>query len=393
MEPLPRLLLLVPELRETPNTIGELYNAKLAQGLRRHWDVAVATFDDLPDFGPTATAYQAAVTKYVNDHGPFAVIVQDACVYAFAAEANKNLLSQCPIVGLSHEVYTDRYKKPWEKWKHERELGTSLRGYRGLIATSEAVRRHTEKLKVPAGKLILVSPGHDLDGEAEPSPLAEPLRFVVAGSFHPSEGQLLAVEGMAEVLRQRPYMRSRIRLDLFGDQGLAPAYVQEIKRKIASAYLDGEVHLHGPLPQDQLWFEFARSHAFIYAATEEGLGTLAAEAGAFGCAGILCEDELPRGVVQAAKGSVLVPRQGASIASAIFHLLDDRPQWEELRRLASAGSELPLRKWADVVEEVSGEIMRFAGLADGSNSSEAVWVEDEPEGLVESASEDLGEEE
>jgi len=361
MEPRPKLLFLVPALKDPPETGGELYNLKLASGLQRDWDVQVATFDDLPGFARTATAYEGALTRYINDHGPFQVIVQDTYVYPFAATMNRQLRSRAPLIGFGQAIYSERYRHPMHKWRHSRDMAACIKPYDGLIVVSDSMRRNAEKLRFPASRIAVVSPGYDLgEGGALP-PISEPYRFICAGSYQPSKGQLLVVQAMAELIRQRPYLRTKCRLDLYGNLGYSPKYVQEVRDAVVASHLEETIEVHGPVPQEDLWFEFGRSHAFVFPAAGEGVGMVTVEAMAFGCVPILADDDLSQDLIGPDQPGLLVPREPVAIASAMMKLIDDRAQWEDLRLRAQSRSELLVRKWEVVIDEFSAAVKDLAG--------------------------------
>lgn len=361
MEPRPKLLFLVPALKDPPETGGELYNLKLAEGLQRDWDVRVATFEDLPGFARTPTAYEGALTRYINDHGPFQVIVQDTYVYPFAATVNRNLKSRASLIGFGQAIYSERYRHPMHKWRHARDMAACMKPYDGLIVVSDSMRRHAEKLRFPTSQIAVVSPGYDLgDGGALP-PISEPYRFICAGSYQPSKGQLLVVQAMAELIRQRPYLRTKCRLDLYGNLGYSPKYVQEVRDAISASHLEETIEVHGPVPQEDLWFEFGRSHAFVFPAAGEGVGMVTVEAMAFGCVPILADDDLSHDLIGPDQPGILVPREPVAIASAMMKLIDNRAEWEDLRLRAQSRSELLVRKWDVVIDEFSEAVKKLAG--------------------------------
>jgi len=361
MEPRPKLLFLVPALKDPPETGGELYNLKLAKGLQRDWDITVATFDDMPGFARTPTAYEGALTRYINDHGPYQVVVQDTYVYPFAASANRRLRNRVPLVGFGQAIYSERYRHPMHKWRHARDMASCMKSYEGLIVVSESMRRHAERLRFPKERVEVVSPGYDLaDGGALP-PITEPYRFIGAGSYQPAKGQLLAVQAMAELFRQRPYLRLKCRLDLYGNMGYSPKYVQEVKDAVASAHMEESVGIHGPVPQEDLWFEFGRSHGFVFPASGEGVGMVTVEAMAFGCVPILADDDLSQDLIGPDEPGILVPREPVAIAAAMTKLIDNRARWEDMRQRAQSRSELLVRRWDVVIDEFSAAIKKLAG--------------------------------
>ena len=360
----PRLLFLIPALKRPPETGGELFNLKLADGLSSHFDLTVATFEDLPGFARSPKEYADAVMHFMDKNGPFDAVVSDTYTYPFSVDANQAIAKRCALIGFGQAVYSERFRRPWTKWSENRKMAAAQAPSKGQIVVSEAMRAHAIALGLAASQVAVVTPGYDLPSNPQMEPLAEPYRFVGAGSYQPSKGQLITVEGFIQVVRARPEFAGKLRLDLYGNQRFAPDYVEALRNLIRDHHAESFVGLHDAIPQAQLWGEFSKSHGFAFVATGEGVGMVTVEAMALGCAPILTDDVLSQELIGSAKAGVLVPRTAEGVSQGVQNLLDDTARWQQIRLLARERSKQLTRSWNEAVDQFAGEVKRLAGLVD-----------------------------
>lgn len=358
-----RLLFLVPAIKRPPETGGEHYNLRLADGLSQDWDITTAGFEDIGLADRTEAAYLNALRGYLEARAPFDAIVQDTYVYPFAATANRWLAMQAPLVGFGQAVYSERYARLWARWRENRKMAAGFRDYRGMIVVSEAMRKHALTIGFAPENLRMVYPGYDLR-ERPPAPIARPddkIRIVTAGSYQPAKGQHLIVEGVAQLLQRRPELRPRLNVRIFGNQGYAPSYVSRVRALIATHRLEDVVQAEGPVPQNEVWRRFSESHFFAFVSEGEGVGMVTVEAMLCGCVPLLTQDSLSNELTGGQTGE-LVSRDPAAVAAGLGRLLDRFATWPEEAGRAQAQGTRNAPTWNDAISQFSRSVRELAGI-------------------------------
>jgi len=359
-----RLLFLVPAVKDPAETGGELFNLNLCRGLAADWDLTVATFEDIGLTERTSAAYETATSQYLRAHGKFDAIVQDTYVFPFSGPANRLLSASAPLIGFGQAVYSERFKRPWTRWKQDRSMAAVYGTYAGLIVVSDAMKHHAEKLGVTASQIRVVPPGFALR-DAPPLSVARnssPIRLVTAGSYQPSKGQHLVIEGLGLLLAKRREFAGRLVLEMHGNLGYAPDYVASLRGLVEDKGLGESVVVEGPLRQQGLWELFSRSHLFCFVAQGEGFGMVTLESMLCGCVPLLCDDDLSRSLTGGEVGEMVAP-DPKSIADGLERLLDRFGDWEAESAVSQRRAKTVALSWDETIERFSRSIRELAGLS------------------------------
>jgi glycosyltransferase involved in cell wall biosynthesis len=358
-----RLLFLVPAIKDPAETGGELFNLNLSRGLAAEWNLSVATFDDIGLKERAEGAYRDAVARYMEKQENFDAIVQDTYVFPFCREANRVLSQTAPLIGFGQAVYSERFRRPWSRWIQDRRMSAGYRTYAGLIVVSDAMREHADKVGVATSKIRVVPPGFAL----RDAPLAvvdrprNPVRLVTAGSYQPSKGQHLIVEGLALFVANRPEYAERIVLEMHGNQGYAPDYVAGLRQLVSDKRLNDSVVIDGPLRQRELWELFSRSHLFCFVAQGEGFGMVTLESMLCGCVPLLCEDSLSRSLTGGAVGQLVAP-DARSVAEGLERLIERFGDWDNESAASQRRAMTVALSWEETIERFSRSIRELASL-------------------------------
>lgn len=355
-----RALFLVPALKSIPETGGEHFNLELSKGLSRHFDLCTVGFQDLPGFARDPNAYLAAIQRFWDQMGPFELVIQDDYVYPFAALANEWLSKRTNLIGFGQAIYSERYDRPWVRWKHDRDLAKARKPYNGLIVVSETMLNHAIRHGFPKQRVEAVRPGYS-PNLADSLPVKAPTSFrvVSAGSYQPAKGQMILVQAMVNLLRARPDLSKAIRLDLYGNKGYAPKYVQDIEDLITHSGYANQITLHDSVAQSELWSQFQEAHVFAFLAQGEGIGMVTIEAMAHGCVPVIANDDLSRELLGDPPAGVAIHTEPAYLEQVLMDLIDRRERWEELSARAFLRGRTMVRSWDLCIDEFASAILRL----------------------------------
>jgi glycosyltransferase involved in cell wall biosynthesis len=250
------------------NSGGNVYNARLAQGLRalgvvvevlavdgswpdssaeerRRLGGLLGAWDPGPD-QPQAEILPGTITLV---DGLIACGAPDELEYAAAAGQRTWVLLHMPSPS------------------HPDGEGRALRAAAGVIFTSSsAAASRAEKQELHASRVAL--PGTD------PAPVASgsvPPHIIAAAALLPNKDQLLTVAALAR-LKDLPWSAS-----LIGTDDADPAYAARVRAVIASSGLEGRVRVTGQLSGNALDDEWNRADLSLLVSRAESFGLVVTE--------------------------------------------------------------------------------------------------------------------
>jgi glycosyltransferase involved in cell wall biosynthesis len=209
-------------------------------------------------------------------------------------------------------------------------------------STREDLRR---LLKVPAGKIDVISLGLGARRRAAPMPETE-LRSNLAAGARPIVLTVCAKRPHKNLLRLVGALSllESARRPLLILAGYPTAYEDELRRKAVALGVIEDIRLLGWVDQSELEALYMAAACFAYPSLYEGFGLPVLEAMARGVP-VACSG---RGALQEVAGDAALlfdPESESAIAAAIDRLLNDH---EEAQRLRSEGRERAERfSWAD----------------------------------------------
>ncbi len=212
---------------------------------------------------------------------------------------------------------------------YRREFLAGLKRADEVYAITDHIREsmyETFGLKL---NLQTIPVGVDLDlfRPADRSRHQSPWKVLFVGSIQPRKRPHLILE-LARQLRRQP-----VEFHLIGGAIGAPYYLQEIEERQQREHL-GNVHLHGPLPPDQIAEWMRAADLFLLPSRLEGLPKVSLEAAATGLPCIVFDDYRTPSVRDGVTGFQV--RSGDEMADRLRLLLADR----ELRiRMGRAAAE------------------------------------------------------
>lgn len=369
----PPLVIMVPALPHQPTTGGEAYNQRLVRGLSATWDVRPCTLDDLGlGTAAGAGALAAAMARWTAQLGKPAPVIQDTWFYERAAGLNRTL-GRCgfrPIIGFGQALYPARYRSRVAHLRHQLLLGRYLRTCDAHIVVSAAMQQAYRRLGVAVRRVVIVYPGFDLVAQSVPgarTPRADGrLRVVGAGSYTPAKGQDVIVDAVGRLLNQRPDLRARLQVDLYGRQDHNPGFFAALVRQVEALGPDHVVRLHGMVPQADLWRTLAESDIFLFPARGEGLGMAVLEAMLCGCVPVVSPDRPLLEVLGEGRGryaGLVVAPSARAFASALAMLADDPQRRSDLARRATRRAREIARDWDTTIAAFDAAVGHWARMA------------------------------
>lgn len=243
-----------------------------------------------------------------------------------------------PFVAYIHGILADeaRFERGLVaasmRWQARAERTSVHRATRVLTISRHARRRLNELYRLAPERVTVVPPALDVARwrralAAHPGPRDASPTVLCVARMYPRKNIASLVRAAATLRGRAPHARVRI----VGD---GPER-RRLERLVRRLDLEGYVRLDGQVSFGQLAQAYAECDIFCLPSLQEGFGLVYLEAMAAGkpvvcCAGTAVEELVEDG----AHGVVVPPRDDASLADALAHLLDDA---QARRRMGVAG--------------------------------------------------------
>lgn len=241
-----------------------------------------------------------------------------------------NRAAGLPVVRHVREMPERHYKLHIDAGR--RAYASALRSAARVIAISEAVRADVHRYTGPMdlsvvynGVLPVERQGALFEqGRHQRPPMSEGPVFLMLGLFHPSKGQVEAIEALALVRRTHPHARLR----LVGGGNERP--LLEAIQRTGQA---GAVELHGfiddPFPQ------LLSAHVLLMCSREEAMGRVTVEAMACGLPVIGHASGGTLELVDDGRTGLLYGGGAEALAARMATLIDDPEQAERMGALGA----------------------------------------------------------
>jgi glycosyltransferase involved in cell wall biosynthesis len=226
-----------------------------------------------------------------------------------------------------------------------------------------------DRLDVSAAKIHVIPPGIDpgtshLGGRsagvaAARVPAADAPRILYAGSIFNRRHVTDLIRAFAPIARTH----REARLDLVGDNRTYP--FEDLARTIRVEALDGQVHWHRYVTDDQLAELYRRARAFAFLSEYEGLGLTPLEALAAGVPPVLLDTAVARESCGDAALYVEAGDLKATTAALNAALFDNAVRAQVL---AAAPRELAKYNWSDAARDTLSLLERVGAAPEGERS-------------------------
>jgi glycosyltransferase involved in cell wall biosynthesis len=280
----------------------------------------------------------AAGTWWEQVRLPKAVAADHLDVF-FAPAYTAPLRIAVPVVVAIHDVSFVAHPE-WfrvregirRRWITER----SAERARAIVTISEFSKRElTERLGLPPSRIHVIPPGIRRPQVTDPSLQREP-RVLFVGSILNRRHVVDLIRAFGRVARSHPDAV----LDLVGDNRSHPR--EDLHRAIAAEAVDGRIHWHEYVSNEELGRFYARAKAFAFLSEYEGLGLTPLEALAAGVPSVLADT--PVAHESCGDAALFVsPHDTDQIARALERVLFDPPT--HARLLAAAPAVLAKYDW------------------------------------------------
>lgn len=233
-----------------------------------------------------------------------------------------------PIVSIVHHLRSSELRPSW----HNRFYGAVERRYLqsidGFIWNSQTTRREVQALASATQPGVVAYPGRDhlvptltAAQVAERAGLPGPLRLLFLGNLIPRKGLHVLLEALVTI-PARDW-----RLTVIGDLDLDRSYVQAIRQQVASRFPGSieNLHLAGPLYQDQLVRQLEANQVLVVPSSYEGFGIAYLEGMGFGLPAIATAAGAAGELITPGENGLLTPPEDpASLAEGLWQLISDR---------------------------------------------------------------------
>ncbi len=338
--------------------------------------------DQLPDLIPAFTAELAA---YLEQTGQVPRLIHSN--YWISGQVGLHLKQRwgIPQVHTFHSLGKVRVQAV--AGDRRRDSGNRLRTEQGLLDAVDAVlasnpveaRLLTEHYRVRENKLRILPCGINPDVFC-PRPVAEArtqlgltgdvLPVLFAGRLEDNKGPSVLIRAMAQVVREHPDLRSRVRLLIAGGSLPGGGTIQPEEEKVRSLVdqlgLADQVRFLGPLAQTDLAVHYAAAVTTVVPSFYETFGLVALEAMACGCPVVASRTGgLSHTVSHDRTGLLVPPGDVGALAGALGRLLRDPELVTRLRAPLRNGLP-PSANWSSIADRAVSYYEEVAGEAIGS---------------------------
>jgi glycosyltransferase involved in cell wall biosynthesis len=238
------------------------------------------------------------------------------------------------VYDLAYEFYPDETMPGMARYLSA-VVPRSVRRADHVLTISEATKADLiRRYGVPTEKISIAYPGVEARFHPQPDPPAEaalrarlglpdaPLALTV-GTLQPRKNHVTLVEAFARVADA-----THVALVIAGGEGWA---YDEVKKRVAEAGLEEQVHFVGFVPDDDLPALYRLADVFVYPSLYEGFGLPVLEAMASGVPVVTSDQSSMPEVTGLDAGLLVDPTSPDEIARAILSLFGDSQRAADLR--------------------------------------------------------------
>jgi glycosyltransferase involved in cell wall biosynthesis len=348
----PHLHLVVPGPLDQ-RTGGYLYDARMAEGLRRGaWRVTVHSLvGRFPD--PDHRA-RASLDRVLSGLPGGSRVLVDGLAMGGMPNPVRAHSHRLRILGLVHHPLADETGLDAAARERLRSLEREALGAcHGVLVTSGFTADRVEAMGVPGDRIRVVPPGTRPAREARgPGPDAPP-RLLCVASVIPRKGHDVLIRAL-DLVRDRPWS-----CVCAGSLGRAPAFVRSVRRMVAERGLDGRIRFPGECEEEVLDRLYHTASFLVLPSHYEGYGMVLTEALVRGLPVVSTTGGAIPSTVPDEAAILVDPGDHEALAAGVGRLLDDVP---ERNRLAAAarrhGAALP--DWEDAAAAFARALLELA---------------------------------
>jgi glycosyltransferase involved in cell wall biosynthesis len=277
--------------------------------------------------------------QLVSQHPPD-LLLQDALCHPSLWGINRRLKSigDFPIVAIVHQVLSRRIAQPCRALFHRLIEKRYLASVDAFIYNSRNTQKAVEAMVGGQKPALVAVPGGDRLGQAASAQWISlrsgqkgPLRMVFLANVLPDKGLHRLLEILSKLAD--PIWQ----LNVVGDLGMDPAYVQRIMRAVATGGLTDRVFFSGTKNGSELAEILNDSHVLVLPFSHEGFGIAFVEGMAFGLPALgSTQGAAGETIRHGHNGFLVAPGDAQALIDAIRLLFANRRRLTQMSLNASA---------------------------------------------------------
>lgn len=310
------------------NTIsgGYLYDRKMVAHLREAGDEVEVISLPWSSYGRHLTHNFWPDLRRRLANASFDCLLQDELNHPSLFWLNRRLRGRYPLVSIIHHLHSSEARPAWQNSLYRWLEKQYLRSVDGFIFNSQTSRQVVHSLVGAQRPGVVAYPAGDRFGppvtEAfirQRSQSDGPLRLLFVGNLIPRKGLHILLEAVSRLPPET------WQLAVVGRPDIDQTYTRRIKRLIASAGLEKQVTLRGPMEREALAEAFQQAHLLAVPSSYEGFGIVYLEGMGFGLPAIAGAAGAAREIITHDKIGFLVPPDDAGqLARCIAGLAANR---------------------------------------------------------------------
>lgn len=307
---------------------GYLYDRMLVEHLRRHGDqVEVISLPWRNYRQHLGDNFSASLRRRLAAP-ELDLLIQDELNHPSLFWLNRRLRASIdyPIVSIVHHLRCSEPRAAWQNWFYrwvERRYLNSVDAFVFNSCTTRKVVAAVIKAEQPG--VVAYPAGDRLKPEISDheivrrASLAGPLRLFFLGNLIPRKGLHTLIDALSKLPREAWL------LSVAGDMSVDRAYTARVMQQINSCELAEQVHIMGPLNDDEVAAQLKDSHLLVLPSLYEGFGIAFLEGMGYGLPAIATTAGAAHEIISHGDNGYLVPPGDAhSLANCLKEILHDR---------------------------------------------------------------------
>lgn len=313
---------------------GYLYDRTVVEYLRRHGDqvevISLPWRNYVRHLGDNVSAsLQRQLAASELD-----ILIQDELNHPSLFWLNRRLRASvgCPFVSIVHHLRCSEPRPAWQNWFYGWIERHYLNSVDAFVFNSCTTRKEVASLTKANQPHVVAYPGGDrLEPEISDQGIvaranrAGPLRLFFLGNLTPRKGLHILIDALSEL------PRAGWHLSVAGGLSVDRAYSAHIMQQVNSYELTEQVHILGPLNEDQVGAQLEHSHLLVLPSLYEGFGIAYIEGMGYGLPAIATTAGAAHEIISHGENGYLVPPgESHGLANCLKEILSDRKRLVEM---------------------------------------------------------------
>jgi len=351
---------------------GYLYDRKLVDYLRRqgdHVEIVSLPWRSYPrHLGDNfSKALLDRLSRLQVD-----ILLQDELNHPSLFRLNRRLRSRTssPIISIVHHLRCSEQHPAWLKPFYRAVERAYLHSVDGFIFNSRTTRTVVEQLlgRETAG-VVAWPAGNRLDVRLSPEEIIRrahrpgPLQIIFVGNVIPRKGLHTLLAALARLPTES------WRLTVVGSLTVAPAYVRQIRRRIAGQGLESQMDFGGSVPDETLAAQLQTAHVLALPSSYEGFGIVYLEGMGAGLPAIATTAGAAGEIITHAETGFLIgPGDTATLANYLHEMHQNRERLAAMS-LAAQHRYAAQPTWEQTTQRIREYLCQFQT----TTASPATW--------------------